>query len=210
VFLAGASAYVAALYVAKLDGTPWVAENALVAISYVLALIGATVMMGYMGFCYTSSKAVPFWHSSLHPAVYVAYALRGGAAALIVTVWIAGDAQRTAFALFPYWTGATVAVVVFFLLELHGAVTSGNAAARRSVGDLLAGRVALYFYGGTLALGLLVPAYLALKGFAGVSEIGTLAVIGLSSVIGDFFMKYTTVRAGVHLPIWTRLAFAKR
>lgn len=210
VFLAGAFAYVVSLYAGGLDGAPWTPEKPLAATGYVLAMIGMAVMMGYMGFCYTSSKAIPFWHSSLHPAVYVAYALRGGAAALIVTVWLAGDAEQKAFALFPYWIFATVAVVAFFLLELHGALTGGNGAARRSVGDLLAGRVALYFYGGTLALGLLVPAYLALNGAAGPIEMGTLAALGVSSVIGDFFMKYSTVRAGVHLPVWTRLSPGRR
>jgi hypothetical protein len=32
-----------------------------------------------------------------------------------------------------------------------------------------------------------------------------MAVLALASALGDFFMKYSTIRAGVHLPVWTRL-----
>ena len=31
-----------------------------------------------------------------------------------------------------------------------------------------------------------------------------LAAIGLASVIGDFFMKYSSIRAGVYLPLRAR------
>ena len=34
----------------------------------VVAAVGTVAIIGYMGFCYTASKGVPFWHSSLHPA----------------------------------------------------------------------------------------------------------------------------------------------
>jgi len=30
--------------------------------------------------------------------------------------------------------------------------------------------------------------------------------VALASAFGDFFMKYSTIRAGVYLPVWTRLA----
>ena len=30
--------------------------------------------------------------------------------------------------------------------------------------------------------------------------------LALASAFGDFFMKYSTIRAGVYLPVWTRLA----
>ena len=44
------------------------------------------VLIVYMGFVYTASKGIPFWNSPLHPVLYMAYALRGGIAALLVTM----------------------------------------------------------------------------------------------------------------------------
>lgn len=176
------------------------------AIGYALALVGMVILIGYMGFVYTASKAIPFWNSPLHPVLYVAYALRGGIAALLVTLAAGqgvGGAPMTE--LLVLWTGVTAAVVALFALEVHGALISGNIAARRSVHELFAGRVALAFYGGTLALGLAVPAWLAWRGLVAVPSLEAMAVLGLASALGDFFMKYATIRAGVHLPVWTRL-----
>ena len=56
------------------------------------------------------------------------------------------------------------------------------------------------FYGGTLLIGLLVPAALASAQIAPLG-LGVLAAIGLFSALGDFFMKYSTIRAGVYLPL---------
>jgi formate-dependent nitrite reductase membrane component NrfD len=108
--------------------------------------------------------------------------------------------ERTVAQLIQAWLGITAFVVVLFAIELHGALTSGNAAARQSARELLAGRLATYFYGGTLLIGLVVPAIL-LSGRVAPLTLGLLAVIGLCSTLGDFFMKYTTIRAGVYRPL---------
>ena len=100
----------------------------------------------------------------------------------------------------------TALVILFFGLEVHGALTGGNAAAQRSVHELFAGSVAIYFYGGTLLLGLAIPAWLVWTGLAGPLSLAAMVVLALASAFGDFFMKYSTIRAGVYLPVWTRLA----
>jgi formate-dependent nitrite reductase membrane component NrfD len=202
-FLLGGILYLPAVFA---PNAFWQTGSFLGGLGYILAFVGMLILLGYMGFCYSASKAIPFWHSSLHPALYVAYALRGGVAALLVTIWMTGQDPSLAAALLPYWVGVTAVVIVFFLLEIHGAMTGGNEAAKRSVHELFAGRVALYFYAGTLLLGLVIPAYLSFKGFSGVASFGAMAALGLASALGDFFMKFSTVRAGVHLPLWTNIA----
>ncbi|MCC6142899.1 MAG: polysulfide reductase NrfD [Candidatus Hydrogenedentes bacterium] len=201
-FLLGGLLYLIPVF---LPGTFWGPDSLLSKLGYVLAFAGTLALMGYMGFVYTASKAIPFWNSPLHPVLYIAYALRGGVAALLLTLWAVDGGPVPGAGLLLLWLGVTGAVVVMFALEIHGALTSGNAAARRSVHELLAGRVAVYFYGGTLAIGLAVPAWLALAGLGGPLSMGALAMIGLASVVGDFFMKYSTIRAGIRLPVWTRL-----
>ena len=164
----------------------------------ILALVGMVVIIGYMGFGYTASKGVPFWNSPLHPALYIAYAFRGGIATLLVVAAASGTAA-TSGGLLQLWIGVTAIVALFFVLELQGALTGGNAAARRSAREILAGRVALVFYGGTLILGIIVPVLLLSVPMAG--SPATMALIGLASAAGDFFMKLSTVRAGVYLPL---------
>lgn len=205
-FLGGATLYLVPIY---LPGVLWSEGSLLATLGYVAALLGMVGIMGYMGFVYTSSKAVPFWNSPLHPALYVTYSLRGGVAALFVTGWLAPTRDLTA-TLLPLWGAITAVVILLFALEIHGALTGGNDAARRSVRDLLAGRVSAYFYVGTLALGLVVPAYLMLSGLSGATSMGLMALLGVSSAVGDFFMKFSTLRAGVYLPVWTHLSHQRR
>jgi formate-dependent nitrite reductase membrane component NrfD len=192
-FLVGGGVYLALLMFPTIAGQwrllVWTAQAA--------AAVGTVAIIGYMGFCYTASKAIPFWHSPLHPAIYIAFAVRGGIAALLVIGAVTGAAAGDW--LLKLWLFVTAIVTLFYALELQGALTSGNAAARRSVGDLLSGRLAFVFYGGTLLLGLVVPVLL-LTMAAQISP-AVMAVIGLASAAGDFFMKLTTVRAGVYLPL---------
>jgi sulfite dehydrogenase (quinone) subunit SoeC len=201
-FLAGALLYLVPLFI---PAAPWGRGSVAAGVGNGMAIVGMLVLMGYMGFVYTASKAIPFWNSPLHPALYIAYALRGGIAALLLTLALGARSSASVGELLLLWAGVTAVVIVFFLLEIHGAMTSGNAAARRSVHDLFAGRVAIYFYVGTLALGLLVPAWLARTGLSDSLSLSAIAALGLASALGDFFMKYAVIRAGVYLPVWTRL-----
>ncbi|MDP6621632.1 MAG: dimethyl sulfoxide reductase anchor subunit [Alphaproteobacteria bacterium] len=191
-FFSGGTVYLGIeLFLAPGSLTPlaWVANA--------VAMVGAVIIIGYMGFCYTASKAIPFWHSPLHPALYIAFAFRGGIAVLLVVAAIAGTAAGPW--LLQLWIGITAMVALFFALEIQGALAGGNVAARWSVRDILAGRLALLFYGGTLVLGLIVP--LVMLSADTVDSPATMAVIGLASAAGDFFMKLATVRAGVYLPL---------
>ena len=169
----------------------------LAAAGHLLAGIGTLVLIGYMGFVYTSSRAIPFWGSALHPVLYVAYALRGGCAVLLAAVALGGGEAGTA--LLGGWLAVTLVVAALWGYELYHAA-HGDAAARRSVHEVLAGRASTAFYGGILVVGILVPAVL-LSGVASLSP-ATLVGVALTSVAGDFFMKFTAIRAGVYRPVY--------
>lgn len=204
-FLAGAALYLPPLLIAA---WPWAAQSIIAAVGWTIAAVGAVVMLIYMGFVYSASKGVPFWNSPLHPVLYVLYAFRGGAAAFLVAMAILGAPDSTAVTLLlKIWLATTGLVFVLFALELQQALSGGNLAARRSARELLAGRFALAFYGGGLLIGLLVPALLV-SGQIAPLDLWVLAAIGLLSALGDFFMKYTTIRAGIYLPLTQRFGAA--
>ncbi len=196
-FLAGGFVY---LLIRLPLGLPLGEGSALARAADVVAMLGALIMMCYMGFIYTASKGIPFWNSALHPVLYIAYAIRGGIAVLVLTLALRGQSLEAAAGLLEIWIAVTAIVIVLWLLEIQGVVSSGDETAMRSVRDLLAGRLALYFYGGTLVVGLVVPLILTTGAIAPLSA-GILAAIGLASMIGDFFMKYSSIKAGVHVPV---------
>ena len=184
----------------RLFGGAWWSSGSWVAQSgNALALAGMVILLLYKGFVYASSKGVPFWSSPILPALYVAYALRGGAAILLLVVLFKGNGFDGAdLSLLELWIGVSAAVMILFYL----AVMSGaNPVARRSVKELLGGRVALAFYGGTLIIGLIVPIGIGLLGLTTALSFGAFAAVGLASVIGDFFVKYTIAKAGIYMPL---------
>lgn len=193
-FLAGGGVYLAAVLLSLPAAWDIVAQAA-----KVVAAVGTVAIIGYMGFCYTASKAIPFWHSPLHPAIYIAFAIRGGIAALLVIAAATGAPANEW--LLTLWAVVTALVTFFFLFEIQGALSSGNIAAKWAVRDMLAGRLAMSFYGGTLAVGLIVPVLLLAT--SGTPSPLMMALIGIASVTGDFFMKLSTVKAGVYLPLLT-------
>jgi sulfite dehydrogenase (quinone) subunit SoeC len=199
-FLAGAVLYLPPVV---LTNWPWAANSMLGYLGWLMAAVGMVVLIVYMGFVYTASKGIPFWNSPLHPVLYMTYALRGGIAALLITMALFDAPSPGATKLVTIWIAVTAVVIVLFTLEIQGALTGGNAAARRSVHEMFAGRVAIYFYGGTLLIGLVVPLAL-ISGHIAPLGVGVLAAIGLFSALGDFFMKYTTIRAGIYLPLRPR------
>ena len=197
-FLVGAVLYLPPL---AFPGLLWSAAGAVAWLGWLMAAVGMLVMMGYMGFVYSASKGVPFWNSPLHPVLYVSYALRGGVAALLVEMALMGAPNDSIVdMLLKIWMAITALVIVLFILELHGATVGGNAAARQSVRELLAGRLAAIFYSGTLLLGIVLPAILATGRIAAL-DLLAIAAVGLLSVLGDFFIKYTTIKAGIYVPL---------
>lgn len=180
-------------------------DNSLTArAGYVLALMGMIILLLYKGFVYASSKGVPFWTSPILPTLYVAYALRGGIATLLIVVLLQGNnLDGWDLGLLELWIGISAAVMILFYLAV---MSSSNPVARRSVQELLGGRVALAFYGGTLAIGLVVPIAIGLLGLTTPLSSGAIAAVAVASVIGDFFVKYTIAKAGVYIPLRPRVS----
>jgi formate-dependent nitrite reductase membrane component NrfD len=205
-FLAGAALYLPPLMLAA---WPWSTASIVAQAGWLFAAIGMVILIGYMGFVYSASKGVPFWNSPLHPVLYAAYALRGGAAALLVAMALFGAPDHALTErLLVIWMAITAVVTLLFALELYQALTSGNVASRRSARDVVAGRLAAAFYGGTLLIGLIVPALLVGARPAPLNHY-VLALVGLCSTLGDFFIKYTSIRAGVYIPLRPRSSAAR-
>jgi formate-dependent nitrite reductase membrane component NrfD len=162
------------------------------------SLVGCAIILLYEGFVYAASRAIPFWRTRLLPVLYIAYGLRGGAAVLLVLAALGGTFQLAPIEAIKLWVVASTGVLV--LLYLVSASRAGGAAAH-SVRRLIAGSISPAFYGGTVLLGLLVPLGLGLARELGSGGLAVLALIGVSSLIGDFYVKYCVVKAGTYVPL---------
>jgi formate-dependent nitrite reductase membrane component NrfD len=165
-----------------------------------VSMLAACVILLYEGFVYAASRAIPFWRTRLLPALYVAYGLRGGAALLLVAAACGGGGFDVATVeAVKLWVVVSTAVLV--LLYLVAGSRAGGAA-RESVSQLVVGRISPAFYGGTVLAGIVVPVALTLgRGALGAPDLLLLGGIGIASLVGDFYVKYCVVKAGVYVPL---------
>lgn len=163
-----------------------------------VSLLGAFVIMLYKGNVYAVCRAIPFWNSPLLPVLYIAYALRGGTALLLLFLpWYELRMDQGLLEILELWIGLSVGVCVLFYVTI---MANSSVGARRSVEDLLRGRVAAAFYLGVVAVGVLIPVVIGLWNAVTPVSLGMLAVVGAASLIGDFYVKFAIAKAGRYLP----------
>jgi sulfite dehydrogenase (quinone) subunit SoeC len=174
-------------------------ETVLASALLFLSVLGALWVVVYKGFVWASSKGIPLWNTPLVPVLYIAYALRGGTAVLMLLA-AAGTAQAPLGFLEPIklWLAVSTAVLVLIYIDV---MRGSGMTALRSVNLMLFGRVALPFYFGAVALGLIVP--IAIGGFAywgGLSP-ATFMLLGVLSLLGDLSIIYCIAKAGLYRPL---------
>lgn len=178
---------------------PWDQQSMMNPILLYISLLGMVIVLLYEGFVYAASKAIPFWHTLLLPALYIAYGLRGGAALLLLAAAFGGDRfDIDTVEAIKLWV--LVSTLVLILIYLTAAGRSGGAAGH-SVQQLIAGRISLPFYGGTIGVGIVVPLALAAVREFGLTGMIILGLIGITALTGDFYIKYCVVKAGTYVPL---------
>ena len=174
-------------------------EMTLSGVTLFLSILGALWVVVYKGFVWASSKGIPLWNTPLVPVLYIAYALRGGTAVLMLLA-AAGTAHEPLGFLEPVklWLAVSTAVLVLIYIDV---MRGSGMTALRSVNLMLFGRVALPFYFGALALGLIVP--IAIGGFAYFGDLSPalLALVGCLSLVGDLSIIYCIAKAGLYRPL---------
>lgn len=171
-----------------------------------LSLLGAVWTGVYKGFVWASSRGIPFWNTALLPVVFFVYAIRGGIATLFVSLLLVGQTSGVALPgveLVKLWLGiSSAALVVLYMLVMPGT----GIAAGRSVAELVGGRLSVAFYIGTVFLGLLVPIGIGIWGFSSALSLPLLAIVGVSSLLGDYYTIFCVARAGIYRPLLLEFA----
>jgi formate-dependent nitrite reductase membrane component NrfD len=164
-----------------------------------LSVLGALWIVVYKGFVWASSKGIPLWNTPLVPVLYIAYALRGGTAVLMLLA-AAGTSHAPLGFLEPIklWLAVSTAVLVLIYIDV---MRGSGMTALRSVNLMLFGRVALPFYFGALALGLIVPIAIGTLAYFGSLSSAMIALVGCLSLVGDLSIIYCIAKAGLYRPL---------
>ena len=165
----------------------------------VLSLLGALWIVVYKGFVWASGKGIPLWNTPLVPALYIAYALRAGAAVILI-LGLLGSRAAALEPLEPakLWLAVSTAVLVLVYLEV---MRGSGITTLRSVNLILFGRVAVPFYLGAVLLGLLIPIVIGGFAYSGGVPMGLLGLAALLSLLGDLAIIYCIAKAGLYRPL---------
>ncbi|MDR7540010.1 MAG: NrfD/PsrC family molybdoenzyme membrane anchor subunit [Armatimonadota bacterium] len=184
-----------------LFGAGWASSPLSIAFQ-VIAGAAALVVIVYPGLVLAFSPSIPFWNTTLIPLQFLAYAFSSAVGlALVSTLW-APVGQATLRGWLAVESGLLVVCLLLQVAHLLNGSYS-HTAARISVQRLLGGELQPAFVYGTLVLGLLAPAALGLWGglasTAG-SASTILAAAGLVAVVGNWFSKFSVIKAGTYAP----------
>jgi len=176
-----------------LPGTGW--EIAL----KVLAGITAFLVGIYSGFIMNYCRSIPFWNSALLPLVFIFAGLADGFA-LIMAIGLAGGGVNIMAA----EAGSRVMLITSALIMATylWSATYTSSTAKQSVIELTRGYLALVFWIGIVALGIIIPIAVSVSSyFAGEVSIPLLIAAIACHTIGAFALKYCLLKAGIHNPI---------
>lgn len=194
------------LYLVTLNGGPSPFSRAMLTIS----LLSAGLVIFYKGFVYASARPIPFWNSPILPPLYILYAVRGGAALIMLSLPFLDQASIDLHLLevSKFWIVLSSAVLILFYLLTMSASGVG---ARHSVREILRGQVVLPFYLGVVLVGLLIPLGVGARVFFDASlGVWAMFVVAVASLVGDFFIVFTINRAGIYVPLVGRFPASSR
>ncbi len=165
----------------------------------VLGGISAFLVGIYSGFIMSYCRSIPLWNSALLPLILIFAGVADGFA-LIMAVGLA-DAQVDMMAA---EAGSRILLIVNAILigvYLWNA-TYTSKTSKYSALLLLRGRLAIPFWLGVIAFGIIIPLAISVSSyFAGEASVPLLITAIILHTIGAVALKYVLLKAGVHNPI---------
>jgi Formate-dependent nitrite reductase, membrane component len=160
-----------------------------------LAVVGLLITI-YSGFLIAAAPGVPFWNTALIPVLWLISA--SVCAIALVELYIHRE-EVTKFTT-RVGTGLEVAELIAVLALVNLAVYSGSVAARTSGLALLSGPLALAFWGGVVAVGILIPLAIGLMSWRRENR-ALLIVAAVLALIGALILRIVVLQAGTFEPL---------
>jgi formate-dependent nitrite reductase membrane component NrfD len=160
-----------------------------------LAAVGVLVTI-YSGFLIAAAPGIPFWNTALIPVLWI---LSASVCALALTELMIHREDITKF-IVRASSGIKVVELIAVLALVNLAIYGGTTAAKTSGWALINGPLAPAFWGGVVAVGLLIP--LAIDFVSWRREIRPLlTVAAILALIGALMLRIVVVQAGVFEPV---------
>jgi formate-dependent nitrite reductase membrane component NrfD len=162
-------------------------------------------LLGYDGFLVQAAVGIPLWSKGLMPLLFPVFGLLAGAGILSIVDLSATLPPESAELLETIDQILLVAGAVVLILTLAVAARR-SAVAKYSAFELTRGFGRVAFWAGVVVLCILLPAItVVLRQTVGLPVV-VLGIVALLSVVGEFFVKYSMLSAGVYPALYPREA----
>ncbi len=165
----------------------------------VLGGIFAFLVGIYSGFIMSYCRSVPFWNTALVPLILLFAGVADGFA-LMIGVGL-GDASVNIMAI-EFGSRILLAVNAIFIAAYLWNATYTSKISKYSAMLLLRGRLAVPFWLGVIAFGIIIPLVISVSSlFVGEASAPLLITAIILHTIGAVALKYVLLKAGIHNPI---------
>ncbi len=153
----------------------------------------------YSGFIMSYCRSIPFWNTALVPLILLFAGIADGFALMLAV----GMADHTVNIMAIEFGSRILLVVNIILIIVYvWNATYTSKTAKYSAMLLLRGSLALPFWVGVVALGMIIPLAISVSSiFAGEASAPLLIIAIVFHTIGAVALKYVLLKAGVHNPI---------
>ena len=153
----------------------------------------------YSGFIMSYCKSVPFWNSAMLPLILIFAGVADGFALMLVVGMSDTSVDMMAI---EFGSRILLTVNVVLIAAYLWNATYTLKTAKYSALLLLKGNLAVPFWVGVIALGIIIPLAISVSSlFAGEASAPLLIAAVVSHTIGAVALKYVLLKAGVHNPM---------
>jgi formate-dependent nitrite reductase membrane component NrfD len=153
----------------------------------------------YTGIILKNMKGVPFWNSALLPVLFILCGILGGFGLAVGIALAGGDVNLNA----AEWGSriflvANALLIIVYLLQAEHREDVG----RQSVMEQLRGNSAPIFWGGIVALGIVIPLVISFASLF-MGEIASWVIIFgvVCEIIGGLSLRYCVLKSGAYKPL---------
>ena len=177
----------------------WLPGTAVEIVFKVLAGISALAVTVYTGFVLNTVKGVPFWNSSLLPILFVLCGVLGGFGLSVVIGLYGGNVNIAIAEAGSRWLLIINALLIAVYLW---AAANREVTGKKSVMEQMRGNLAVIFWGGIVAMGIVIPLVIAFSSYF-VGEVSSALLITgvICEVIGGLALRYCVLKAGAYKPL---------
>jgi len=175
-----------------LPGTAW--EVAFKILAGVMAVLVAT----YTGFVMNYINGIPFWNSGLLPLLFLSFSILSGLAGAMAIGLFGAHVDIPAAVVGMRWL---LVANAFFIAIYFWSATYMGPTGKRSVKELVQGRLAPVLWFGVVLVGTLIPFGMSLQNYAGGLSVSPLIMAASCVLIGVFSFNYCILKGALYTPL---------